>query len=320
MELLFLGTSSGVPTRQRNMSGLALSVENGSGWYLVDCGEATQHRLQRTPLSAMGLKGIFITHIHGDHCYGLPGLLASAVMGGRTAPLSIVAPQAIAEWLQATQALTALHLPFELRFQAVEAQAPWRDDDVVVEPYPLSHRVPSWAYRFTEARREGRLDTERLAQAGVPRGPLWGALQAGHPVTHEGRTLAPEDYLHFPYPPRRIIVAGDNDRPELLAQACTDAHVLVHEATYTQEVADRVGVAAFQHSSAKRVAAFAESVHLPNLVLTHFSARYQADTRKSPSIADIGAEAAAHYHGGLYLAEDLARYRLAKDGTFGLVA
>ncbi len=315
MDIIFLGTSAALPTRQRNVSALALSVENGSGWYLVDCGEATQHQLLRTPLSVHRLKAIFITHVHGDHCYGLPGLLASAVMGGRSAPLCIIAPAGIKAWIEATCELTVLSLTFELRFVAVESQGAWQDEEVSVAAIPLSHRVPSYAYSFTEARQEARLDTAKLVREGVPQGPLWGRLQAGHSVTHAGRTLAPGDYLSFPHPPRRIVVAGDNDRPELLRAACSGAQVLVHEATYTRDIAAKEGAAAFQHCSAERVAAFAEEEQLPNLVLTHFSARYQADTGRSPSIADIRAEAQANYRGRLFLAQDFARLRLSREGV-----
>lgn len=318
MDIVFLGTASGTPTKERNVSGLALSVENGSGWYLVDCGEGTQHQLLHTPMSAKGLKAIFITHIHGDHCYGLPGLLSSAALAGRTAPLPVIAPHGIAGWLEATREMTQMHLPFELQFVATESLSAWNDGEVAVEAIPLSHRVPSYAYRFTEARQEASLDTQRLIREGVPQGPLWGKLKAGHSVAHEGRTLAGADYIYFPHPPRRIIVAGDNDRPELLREACAGAQVLVHEATYTSEIAAKVGDSV-RHCSAEKIARFAETVQLPNLVLTHFSPRYQSDTGKSPSIADIRAEAASHYRGGLFLAEDFARYRLSKNGEFGLV-
>ena len=319
MDIVFLGTSSGTPTKQRNVSGVALSVENGSGWYLVDCGEATQHQLLHTPMSLKGLKAVFITHIHGDHCYGLPGLLGSAALSGRTAPLQIVAPHGIAAWVRATQEMTEMHLPFELQFVAAESLSSWKDDDVIVQAIRLSHRVPSYAYAFTEAKQEASLDTERLIAEGVPQGPLWGRLKAGLGVTHEGRALNGSDYLYFPHKVRRIIVSGDNDCPELLREKCAEAQVLVHEATYTREIAEKVGEGV-QHCPAGKIAAFAESVKLPNLVLTHFSPRYQPDTGRSPSIADIEREAAANYHGHLFLAEDLARYRLSKTGEFGLVA
>jgi ribonuclease Z len=319
MELLFLGTSSGTPTKARNVTALALIEDQGSAWSLVDCGEGTQHQLLRTPLSVRDLQAIFITHVHGDHCYGLPGLLASAGMVGRQAPLTIVAPQGIEAWLQATQALTQLHLPFAVEFIATESLRGLPVGGLVVDAIELSHRVPSYAYAFTETRVEPVLDTAKLLRDGVPQGPLWGRLKKGQDVEHQGRTLQHANYLTHPYPPRKIIVGGDNDRPELLAEASRGCQVLVHEATYTADVAAKVGPGV-GHSCAERVAAFAQSAGLPNLVLTHFSARYQAAPASGPSIEDVRAEAAAVYDGRLFMAEDFARYRLDRSGLLSPVS
>jgi len=318
VDIIFLGTSAGAPTRQRNVTGLAVLAEQGSDWYLVDCGEATQHQLQRTPLSVHGLQAIFITHIHGDHCYGLPGLLAGAGMSGRKAPLPIIAPAGIAAWLKATQELTELFLPFDLEFIAVESMQAWTDGKLQVHATKLSHRVPSFAYSFTEAHTESVLDIAKLRAEGIPQGPLWGRLKNGEDVAHEGQTLHSNDYLTYPHTARRIVVGGDNDSPSLLREACATAQVLVHEATYTIDIAEKVG-ARVQHSSAADVATFAADIALPNLVLTHFSPRYQYDPAQSPSIADIRTEAQAHYHGNLFLAEDFARFRLHKNGELSRV-
>jgi ribonuclease Z len=242
-------------------------------------------------------------------------------MGGRQTPLKIVAPQGIEEWFRSTAALTQLHLPFPVEFIATESmQGPemgLRVGQSVVDAVELSHRVPSYAYAFTEAHVEPALDTDKLLREGVPQGPLWGRLKRGQDVEHEGRRLHPADYLSRPHPPRRIIVGGDNDRPELLAEAAKGCQVLVHEATYTADVAAKVGPGV-GHSCAEQVAAFAQSTGLPNLVLTHFSARYQArapGAQAGPSIEDIRAEAARAYHGQLHLAEDFARYRLERSGA-----
>lgn len=314
MELIFLGTSSGTPTKQRNVTGLAVLAEVGS-WYLVDCGEGTQHQLLRTPLSLHGLRAIFITHVHGDHCYGLPGLLASAAMAGRREPLVVVAPDGIEDWLSATRLRTDLYLPFELQFVASESLETWRDDAMIVQRTALSHRVPSFAYAFTEARPQQSLDIERLQRDGIPRGPLWGRLQQGEQVEHEGRVLRGSDYLRQLHRTRKIVVGGDNDQPALLHAACRDAQVLVHEATYTDDVAAKVG-AGVMHSSARMTASAAAAMKVPNLVLTHFSPRYGFDQTQSPSIADLQREAAAVYRGKLFLAEDFARFQLARDGVF----
>lgn len=319
MDLLFLGTSSGTPTKTRNVSGLALLEESGKGWYLIDCGEATQHQLLRTPLTLHGLRAVLITHVHGDHCFGLPGLLASAGMAGRQEPLDIIAPAAVESWLHATFEMSQGRLPYELRFHATETFTGWHGYHFNIDATPLSHRVPSWGYRFTEARPDPRLDTERLDREGIPRSRMWGDLARGQTVEFDGRTLRSEEYLQATRPPRRIVIAGDNDRPELLADTCRDAQVLVHEATYTQPIADKAGET-FGHSTAAGVATFAEAIGMPNLVLTHFSARYQADTVRGLSIENARIEAAEHYQGALFLAHDFARFRLARDGTLSLVA
>lgn len=313
MDLLFLGTSAGVPTKARNVSATAVIEASGSHWYLVDCGEGTQHRLLHTPLSIRDLRAIFITHVHGDHCFGLPGLLASAGMSGRTQPLDLVLPAALHDWVRQGLVASDTFLPFELRLLPVEELVEWRSDVMEVTSVQLSHRVPSVGFVFTELNPEPRLDIPRLEADGIPRGPLWGDLAKGLTVQHGGRLLHGSDYLRPSRPPRRVIVCGDNDNPELLADAATGADVLVHEATFTQAVVERTGVT-FGHSTAAAVARFAEAAGVRNLVLTHFSARYQNDPRRSPSIDNVRDEALAHYSGQLTLAQDLQRYHIGRDG------
>jgi len=187
MDLLFLGTSAGVPTKARNVSATAVIEASGSHWYLVDCGEGTQHRLLHTPLSIRDLRAIFITHVHGDHCFGLPGLLASAGMSGRTQPLDLVLPAALHDWVRQGLVASDTFLPFELRLLPVEELVEWRSDAVQVTSVQLSHRVPSVGFVFTELNPEPRLDIPRLEADGIPRGPLWGDLAKGLTVQHGGR-------------------------------------------------------------------------------------------------------------------------------------
>ena len=314
MDLLFLGTSAGMPTKARNVSATAVIEASGSQWYLVDCGEGTQHQLLRTPLSIRDLRGVFITHVHGDHCFGLPGLLASAGMSGRTQPLDLILPAALHDWLRLGLAASDTFLPFELRLLAVEQLTDWCSDTLRVSTVQLSHRVPSVGYVFTELNPEPRLDVQRLDAEGIPRGPLWGELAKGHSAEHAGRVLHGRDYLRASRPARKVIVCGDNDNPELLAEVAKGADVLVHEATFTQPIIERSG-ATFGHSSAAQVARFAETAGVRNLVLTHFSARYQPDPRRSPCIDDVREEALAQYSGNLTLARDLQRYRIGRDDS-----
>lgn len=320
MELTFLGTSAGTPIKARNVTGLALQHGGPRQWYLIDCGEGTQHRLLHTRHSVMQLQAIFITHVHGDHTFGLPGLLASASMSGRTEPLPVIGPPELKSFIETTLACTDSSLGFELQFFNSQAEHFfWQDHGIQVTTAALSHRVPCHAFIFTERSLERQLLKDRLLRDGIVAGPAWGQLQRGEDVVLEdGRTLRCDDYTLVDRLPRRLVVAGDNDNPELLAAACEQAQVLVHEATYTQEVSDRVGPWP-QHSSAAQVAGFAERAGVPNLVLTHFSSRYQFPSpdgqSKGPVITELADEAQTLYRGQLFLAKDFDHYRLTREGV-----
>lgn len=312
LTLTFLGTSSGVPTRRRNMSALALQTGPGASWVLVDCGEATQHQLLRVKLSVRDLEAILITHAHGDHCYGLPGMLASAAMHGRTTPLLLVAPQVVLDWVEATRRCGDLYLPYPLETLALE-DAPamvLERPGLCIDRHALLHRVPSVAYRLTVTRRHAHLDGDALRQAGLPRGPLWRQLQDGKDVQWQGRTLRSAEVLRHHVEQVRAVIAGDNADPGLLAEACADAQLLVHEATYTRPVLDKVGPERM-HSCAEQVAAFAEHIGLPNLILTHFSPRYD----HGDGMEQLRREAVLQYSGQLHLARDFEQYRLSAEGV-----
>ena len=315
LTLTFLGTSAGVPTRHRNVSGLAVQTRGNADWFLVDAGEGTQHRVQRAGLSLNDLATICITHVHGDHCYGLPGLLASAGMSGRKRPLTLVAPQPVRDWLAATQALTDLHLPYALvhvDVANVPAGMPvWEQAGVRIEAHVLRHRVPSHAYSVQFETRRIRLHADALRALSLPPGPLWRALQHGEDVQFDGRTLQSVEFADHVTQRVRAVIGGDNAEPALLRDACEGAQVLVHEATYTQAVSAKVGPAPM-HSTAGEVAAFAQSVGLPDLVLTHFSARYH----HAAGVAELEAEARAAYSGALWMANDLDVFELGAGGVF----
>lgn len=315
MEFIFTGTSSGTPTKQRNVTGLAIKSTQRKSWCLVDCGEGTQHQLLHTPLSLNRLSAICITHVHGDHCFGLPGLLSSAAMAGRTAPVTVVGPAAIKNWLSHTQQISETYLPFELNFIDVASiQQAIELDGLTIGVTALSHRVPSHAYTFSEVPNQRMLNVDLLKADDIPAGPLWGQLQKGQDVQlADGRLIRASDYLLAPARPQRVIVGGDNDSPKLLLSEARQADVLIHEATYTREVAERVGSGP-QHSCARQVAEMAEEAGIKNLVLTHFSARYGYGRSDQPNIRDLQTEASDVYQGRLLLANDLDHFRLDKSG------
>lgn len=276
MNFTFLGTSAGIPTSERNVTALVVQPPSGRDWYLVDCGEGTQHQLLKTPFSLVKLKTVFITHVHGDHCFGLPGLIASAHMQGRREPLTICAPAGIEAMLRHIIELCDMsRLRFELNFIASDrADFRYEDERMMVEAFELSHRVPCFAYRFEERLNDG--DPRRA---------------------------------------RRLMVGGDNDRPECLISALVPGDVLIHEATFTQPVLDAIGPVT-QHSSAAQVAVAAETAGISELVLTHFSQRYSQRVTSGPhSMQSLRSEAENAFSGNLYLAQDFEHYRLASDGS-----
>jgi ribonuclease Z len=310
MKLTFLGTSSGTPTRHRNVSGLAVQTGLNADWFLIDCGEGTQHRVLQTPLSLNDLVAICITHVHGDHCYGLPGLLASAGMGKRTKPLKLIAPLPVWEWFEATRALTDLHLPYEVEHVDLEDQPlVYEAPGVRIDRHVLRHRVPSHAYRVQVETRRSRLKADALRAIGLPPGPAWRALQTGEDVPFNGEVLRSADYADTQVDTATAVLGGDNAEPALLRDACKGAQLLVHEATFTQDALDKVGPGPM-HSSARLLAEFAQTVEVPNLILTHFSARHQNEE----GMTALMAEAQAHYSGNAFLANDLDVYELDSAG------
>ncbi len=347
LKLTFLGTSAGVPTKQRNVTALAIECLNphSSGaqqgsrqqnnqskksrpWVLIDCGEGTQQQLLHTKLSLHQLAAICITHVHGDHCYGLPGLLASAAMSGRLEPLTLIAPKAIATLLEAITATTELYLPFALDFIAIEEVLAEQGDtnkvsislsdqhQLDIDITLLSHRVASHAFGITQTISRRILNTDKLVADGIPASALWGKLQQGEDVTTEGnRQLRSVDYVDNEIQRTRVVVAGDNDTPNLLSEAVVDADLLVHEATYTHEVMMAIQARNPDydpmHSSAHVVGTFAQKMNLKNIILTHFSARYQNfdnPDSETPNMAYIRLDAESVYKGNLWLAADFDQY------------
>lgn len=329
LKLTFLGTSAGVPTKARNVTGLAVSLQNPfskskeTTWVLVDCGEGTQHQLLHTPLSLLQLQAICITHVHGDHCYGLAGLLASMAMNGRKTPLTLIAPQAISKLLDTLTITTELYFNYPINFIAIETlKTPngfqsidltlTHNHRVTIDIIALSHRTASYAFKFTQNIEYQQLLSEKLQALNIPPSHIWGKLQNGKDVMLDnGETLISTDFIEQKSIKTAIIVAGDNDQPELLTDFCQDIAVLVHEATYTQAIADKIKTRGDgfdpKHSSAKQVATFANNVKLPNLILTHFSGRFQLfdnPNSDTPNMGHIRTEVEQCYQGNCWLAND----------------
>jgi ribonuclease Z len=307
MKIIPLGTSSGKPTLQRNVSATAI-VGDGE-WWLFDCGEGTQMRIAQAGLSPQKLSGIFITHLHGDHFNGVPGLLSSMALDCRTKELTLVGPVGIGEYLKllASLKICFVNYPLVLRefdaahFKSHSHEVVFESRSHFVTARPLDHRIFALGYRLEEKVKPGRFDLERAQALGIPAGPLYSQLQSGNSITlADGRVIESSEVLGPPRPGKVVTYCLDTRPCENAVRLAADADWLIHEATYTSDLIDEA--MRFGHSTAAQAATTAFEANAKRLVLTHFSSRYL-------DLRPLAEEARAIFP-ETTLAEDLAEFEL----------
>ena len=283
MELTFLGTSAGVPTRARNVSALALRLPERSETWLFDCGEATQHQVLRSDVRVSQIRRIFITHLHGDHLYGLLGLLASCGLAGDVSRIDLYGPPGLAEYVESGMRYSHARFAFPVEVHTVEPGPILDDGERQVHAAPLAHRVPTFGYRVQEHDRPGALDAERALALGVPFGPLFGQLKRGEQVTlPDGRNVDGSELLDPPEPGRALAYCTDTAYSREAVALAEGVDLLVHEATFAEREADLAR--ATGHATARAAARVAREAGARRLILTHISARYATG-------ADLGTDA-----------------------------
>lgn len=275
MELYFMGTNAGVPSLQRNVSSLALRLlEERRSFWLFDCGEATQHQVLKSPLRLSKLEKIFITHLHGDHIFGLPGLLSSRAYQGGDTPLELYGPPGIKSFVEMSLEISGSRINYELSITEHTGGVIFEDDTFRVESGLLDHRIDSYGYRIIEKDRPGKLDKEALSRHGVKPGPLYGQLKRGESiVTESGVTLHPSEVLGLPKKGRVVTILGDTRPCDNSVELAKGADVLVHEATFLHELKETAHD--YHHSTSLQAAEAALSAGANELILTHFSSRYK---------------------------------------------
>src|ERR1051325_7507553 len=275
MKVIPLGTSSGKPTLRRNVSATAI-VRDGE-WLLFDCGEGTETQISRAKLNPSKLTAIFITHLHGDHFNGLSGLLSTMGLDRRVRALTLVGPPGIREYLETLARLKILYVnyPLDVReFAALKAVTTvYETDDYFVAARPLDHRIFTLGYRLEERDRPGRFDLERARALGIPEGPLYRKLQLGEDVRlSDGRVIQSREVVGPPRPGKAIAYCTDTRPFAGTVELARGVDLIVHEATYTDDMAYEARD--YGHSTASQAAQIARDAEARRLLITHFSTRY----------------------------------------------
>jgi ribonuclease Z len=298
-----------VPTRARNVSAVALRLPQRGEVWLFDCGEATQHQIQRTDLRLSQITRVFITHLHGDHVFGLPGLLASIGMAGAAQPVTLYGPAGLKDFVLSALRSTRTTVGDGLAFSAVRAGVVYEDGEFVVSCLPLRHRLQSFGYRVQERDRAGRFDVERATGLGIPPGPLYGRLKRGETVTlPDGRAFDGRELCGPDIRGRSFVYCTDTTYCENSVRLSRGADLLVHEATFVEE--DAALARQSTHSTAADAARVAREAGVRRLAVTHVSPRYAPGN--AYEISALVREARAGFP-ATTLAEDFMTIEIERD-------
>ena len=274
MQLHFLGTGAGMPSKERNTSALMVKLlDEISEMWLFDCGEATQHQILHTSLKPRKVTKIFITHLHGDHIFGLPGFLSSRSFQGGNEPLTIFGPSGLQQWIEQTFALSKTHLTYPLHFVEVQEGIVYEDDCFTVYAKELRHVVPCYGYRIEQKDLPGELLIEKAKTLGVPMGPLLGQLKKGHDIVLEnGDVIQAKEVVAPAKKGFTLTILGDTKYCEEAVHLSMGADIIVHEATFDGTTKDLA--ASYGHATNVEAAKVAQQAGAQYLLLNHLSARF----------------------------------------------
>ncbi|WP_435196506.1 ribonuclease Z [Natronomonas sp. EA1] len=271
LRVTFLGTSGAIPTTTRNTS--AVFVQREGDRFLFDCGEGTQRQMMRFN-TGFTIDHVFLTHTHGDHVLGLPGLLQTLDFNDREEPLAIHTPYGTRKLVERLTRVTGASPSYAVRVNEVHPGDTVLDSgEYTVEAFETDHRARSVGYALVEEDRKGRFDRERAEELGVPVGPAFSKLHNGEPVElDDGSVVQPEQVVGEPRPGRTVVYTGDTRPTGATVETADGADLLIHDATFAEDRAERAGMTG--HSTAKQAAELANRADVKRLALTHVSSRY----------------------------------------------
>lgn len=272
LRVIFLGTGGALPTTNRNPSAIFINIKGHS--MLFDCGEGAQQQMMRAK-TGMTLESIFITHWHGDHFLGVPGLVQTMSFQGRKNPLTIFGPKNIDKFVSNILSLGYYRLNFDINVKEVKPGDIIEKDDYIIEVFEVDHNVPSVGYILKEHERPGRFNVERARELGIKPGPLYSKLHSGETVFINGRKIEPDEVVGPKRSGRKVVYTGDTRPSDKVIVASENADLLIHDGMLLDELSD--WALESKHSTAIEAANVAKKAGVKKLILMHISSRYSDD-------------------------------------------
>ena len=271
MKLVFLGTSAAQPTERRGLSCICLEKEGEI--LMFDAGESAQIAYMKSGLGWNKKMKLFVTHLHGDHCVGILGLLQTMSMQNRTESLEIFGPKGIDEFLAANIKVLNFGLPFSILINIINEGKIFENKKYMIHTAKANHSITAFSYLFEEKDKPGRFNVQKAKELGIPEGELWNKLQNGEEITNNGVIIKPEQVLGEKRPGKKIGISGDTMPTKKLEEFFYQCDYLVFDSTFIEEEKQRALDTC--HSTAKQAAELGKNAEVKNLILTHFSARYK---------------------------------------------
>lgn len=277
MELIFLGTGAGIPSKERNVTAVALRMlqEQNSIW-LFDCGESTQHQILHTSIKPRKINKIFITHMHGDHIFGLPGFLSSRSFQGGEDLLTVYGPSGIKEFIETSLNVSGTHLTYPLSIIEMTTGKIMENSNFTVYTELLDHGIPSYGFRVVEKDKPGELLVKKLMDIGVNPGPIYQQIKTNDKIQLDnGKVLYRHDFIGPDKKGRVVSILGDTRAQDKHSVFVDKSDVLIHEATFDQTKGELAKQ--YFHSTTVQAATLAKESQVKKLVITHISSRYQKE-------------------------------------------
>ena len=273
MHVIFLGTAGSVPTPKRSLP--AILIQRKGEQIMFDCGEGVQRQMIKAKVGFHRKMKVFISHMHGDHVLGLPGLLQTMALLDRDTKLEVYGPAEIRRFIEDIRETIQFVLTFPLEIHEIDDEGVvCEEKEYAIEAVWTNHVIPSLAYGFIEKPRPGKFYPEKAKALGIPEGPLWSKLQQGHKIKlPNGRIIKPKEVMGPPRPGRKIVYTSDTSPFKNLVKFAEGADLLIHDATLDDELAERAEEDG--HSTPSQAAENAKKAHVKHLILTHISARYK---------------------------------------------